>query len=306
MDSFVPFLHHSTTCKHSILYYSFVCQEYSQYLWQMLFTDKENFRCQYALTACTKCLDINNSTLCSVHCNYPHMPGRNSTDHWSEKTHPYIMPTHSLKCYITKFSPTPTIWRMTLRSKYIIGYGKPKHDKYIIYEFLHMATLWEAPKQESATTLAQWGQLYSHIAKGIQHITPFSPKESKGDTDSIWTLFSHTGMYVMAIGSLIPACLGIFCCYFFWCWPARLACWPLQPGTTQDTIVDDDIGADPIYRCDGKASQPARPSKNHGLHIEHIPTQMESQCKQQTQSLVSAAQGSLVNASKIQETQKCT
>ena len=38
------------------------------------------------------------------------------------------------------------------------------------------------------------GQLYSHMAKGIQHITPFSPEESTGDTDSIWTLFSHIGV----------------------------------------------------------------------------------------------------------------
>ena len=67
------------------------------------------------------------------------------------------------------------------------------------------------------------GQLYSHMAKGIQHITPFSPEESTGDTDSIWTLFSHRGIYVTAIESLIPAGLGIFCCYFFWCQPARLA-----------------------------------------------------------------------------------
>ena len=54
------------------------------------------------------------------------------------------------------------------------------------------------------------GQLYSHMAKGIQHTTPFSPEESTGDTDSIWTLFSHTGVHVMAIGLLIPAGLGIF------------------------------------------------------------------------------------------------
>ena len=33
------------------------------------------------------------------------------------------------------------------------------------------------------------GQLYSHMAKGIHHITPFSPEESTGDTDSIWALF---------------------------------------------------------------------------------------------------------------------
>ena len=60
-------------------------------------------------------------------------------------------------------------------------------------------------------------QLYRHMVNGIQLITPFtSPEESKGDTASIWTLFSHTGVYVKAIGLLIPAGLGIFCCYFFW------------------------------------------------------------------------------------------
>ena len=59
-------------------------------------------------------------------------------------------------------------------------------------------------------------QLYRHMAKGIQHITPFtSPEESTGDTGSIWTLFSPTGVYVTAIGSLIPAGIGIFYCYFF-------------------------------------------------------------------------------------------
>ena len=73
----------------------------------------------------------------------------------------------------------------------------------------------------------------------------------------------------------------------------------------QYTIVDDDVEAATVYKCDGKASQPIRPFENHGLHIEHIPTWTESQCKQQMQSLVDPAQGSLVNTSKIQGTQKC-
>ena len=46
----------------------------------------------------------------------------------------------------------------------------------------------------------------------------------------------------------------------------------LQPGTMQYTIVDDDVEAVPIYRYDGKATQPVRPCENHGLHIEHIAT----------------------------------
>ena len=68
------------------------------------------------------------------------------------------------------------------------------------------------------------GQLYHVMDKGFEHITPFSPENSTGDTDSIWTLFSHTGVYVMAIGLLTPEGLGIFCCYFFWCQPVRLVC----------------------------------------------------------------------------------
>ena len=54
---------------------------------------------------------------------------------------------------------------------------------------------------------------------------------SIGETVSVWTLFSHAGVYIMAIGSLIPAGLGIFCYYFFWCQPARLAHQPLQSGS---------------------------------------------------------------------------
>ena len=71
-------------------------------------------------------------------------------------------------------------------------------------------------------------QLYKHMVSSNGPITPFmSTDESKDDTTSIWTLFSDTGIYIMAIGLLIPAGLGIFCCYFFWCQPARLACKPL-------------------------------------------------------------------------------
>ena len=66
-------------------------------------------------------------------------------------------------------------------------------------------------------------KIYQHIIKGTQQIMPFdTDDESTEDTDSIWTLFSHTETYVTAIGLLIPARLGLFFCYFFWCWPARL------------------------------------------------------------------------------------
>ena len=70
--------------------------------------------------------------------------------------------------------------------------------------------------------------------------------------------------------------------------------------------MDDDVEVAPIYRCDAKVLPPTRPCENHDLAIEHLPTWMESQCKQQSKSLVVPVHGSLENSSKIQGTQKCT
>ena len=54
-------------------------------------------------------------------------------------------------------------------------------------------------------------KIYQHMINGTQHITPFSTADdSTEDTDSILTLFSHAGIYVIVIGSLIPAGVGIF------------------------------------------------------------------------------------------------
>ena len=75
-------------------------------------------------------------------------------------------------------------------------------------------------------------KLYKHMVSSSGPITPFmSTDEPMGNTASIWTLFSHTGIYIMAIGLLIPAGLGKFSSYFFSCQCARLTCWPLQSGS---------------------------------------------------------------------------
>ena len=127
-------------------------------------------------------------------------------------------------------------------------------------------------------------KIYQHLLNSTLPIIPFDT-ESTEDTDSIWTLFTHPGIYISAIGLLIPVGIGLFCCYFFWCQSARLACQPLQPGNMQYAIVDDNVEVAPIYRCNGKESQPTRPHENHGLAIEHLPTWPESRCKQQSKSL---------------------
>ena len=147
-------------------------------------------------------------------------------------------------------------------------------------------------------------QLYKHIITGITPITPFtSPEESTGDTVSMWTLFSHTGVYVTAIGSLIPAGLGIFCCYFFWYQPARLACWPLQPGTMQYAIVDNDVEAASINRW----GQTAHKTSWQSWPAYGVSTYMDRELTEATDTVISSSCMKIIGIHfQVQGTQKCT
>ena len=66
-------------------------------------------------------------------------------------------------------------------------------------------------------------KIYQHLLNSTMPVVPLNT-ESTGNTNSLWTLFTHPGIYISAIGSLIPVGIGLFCCYFFWCQPARLVC----------------------------------------------------------------------------------
>ena len=158
-------------------------------------------------------MDIDYSTFCSNYSNHPHLPRRNNKIHYSKEAHSHLVPTTHLQCCITWFSFATTIWTSALSSEYFFGHGKPEHDQHIIIRFLYMATPRETPGWEPGLTLSYHvptvpvDQLYRHMISGVQHITPFtftSPEESTEDTVSIWTLFSHTGVYIMAIGLLTP------------------------------------------------------------------------------------------------------
>ena len=90
----------------------------------------------------------------------------------------------------------------------------------------HLATILSIPVHK----------VYQHLLNSTMPLVPFNT-ESSDDSDSFWSVFTHPGIYISALGSIIPVGIGLFCHYFFWCWPARLAHWPLQPGNTWYTIV---------------------------------------------------------------------
>ena len=66
-------------------------------------------------------------------------------------------------------------------------------------------------------------KVYQHLLNNILPAIPFNT-EPVENADSFWTLITHPGIKVSAIGSLITIGIGLFCSYFFWCQPARLAC----------------------------------------------------------------------------------
>ena len=72
-------------------------------------------------------------------------------------------------------------------------------------------------------------KIYQLLLNSTIPVMPLNA-ESAMNIDSIWTLFTHLGIHSSAIGLLIPAGIGLFCCYFFWCQPAKLAHQPLHPG----------------------------------------------------------------------------
>ena len=148
-------------------------------------------------------------------------------------------------------------------------------------------------------------KVYQHLLNNTLQLPPFNTEPSE-DMGTLLSLFTHPGIYISALGLLIPVGIVLFCCYFFWCQPARLACRPLQPGDTQYTIVDYNVEVAPIYRSKGKATKPTRPHGIHCLDIEHLPTQSESCHKLQLTSFAVPTQGSLGKSSKILWMQKCT
>ena len=94
----------------------------------------------------------------------------------------------------------------------------------------HLATLPSIPVHK----------IYEHLLNSSQCLTPFNMKLSE-DSDTLWSLFSHPGIYVSALGSVLPVGIVLFCCYYFRCQPATSVHRPLQLGKMQYTIVDDNV-----------------------------------------------------------------
>ena len=52
-------------------------------------------------------------------------------------------------------------------------------------------------------------KFYQHLLNSTLQLTPFN-MEPSDDTVSLWSLFTHPGIYVSALGLLIPVGIGLF------------------------------------------------------------------------------------------------
>ena len=189
----------------------------------MFTTDQENSKHQYTLSNCTQCMDIDHSTFCSTTAITLICPGETTKFITIKKPIHVLLLPPACSATSSNFHLPPHYESPTLEVNISLDMV---NLNMINISSLDFHTWQHLEKHQNESQLQHIGsipsipvnQLYRHMINGIQPITPFtSPEESTGDTTSIWTLFSHTGAYKMAIEILIPAGLGIFCCYFFWC-----------------------------------------------------------------------------------------
>ena len=57
-------------------------------------------------------------------------------------------------------------------------------------------------------------KIYHHLLNSTTPIVPFNTETSE-NTNSLWSVFTHPGIYVSALGLIIRVGIGLFCCYFF-------------------------------------------------------------------------------------------
>ena len=146
--------------------------------------------------------------------------------------------THSLQCHLITFLPTPRYETPILDVNVSLNMANLHMINISAQHFCiwqHLGSNKSDMQLQHLTTIPSIPvhKVYQHLLNSTMPIVPFNT-ESSEDTDSLWSVFTHPGIYISALGSIIPVGIGLFCCYFFWCQPARLACADLYNQVTHN------------------------------------------------------------------------
>ena len=136
---------------------------------------------------------------------------------------------YSLQCHFFSLLFTTKVRITCFEHQCITRHGKPSNCEHHCPTF---SCIWQhMGKNHNETQLQHLADIpsvpvhkvYEHLMNNSLCMTPFNMKLS-GDTDTLWNMFTHPAVYISALGPFIIVGIGLFCCYFFWCRPARSAC----------------------------------------------------------------------------------
>ena len=121
------------------------------------------------------------------------------------------MPPHLISTYHLGMKPLPWMSNINIADLHMLNISA---QNFHIWQ--HLGSNRSDMQLQHLTTIPSIPvhKIYQHLLNSTMPVMPFNT-ESTGNTDSLWTLFTHPGIYVSALGSLIPVGIGLFCCYFF-------------------------------------------------------------------------------------------
>ena len=199
----------STFGKPTNMHHCSICQECSQHRIKMLSTATQSYSHPSPYTDHTRCLDT---------CNSYFSPTDTLSLICPEKpleTIPIRQPLHVLKlpmaCSATSanFYLPPRYETPTLNVNVSLNMANLQAINITALHFhiwQHMGrNLSETELQHLATIPSiPVHKVYQHLFNDSLQLTPFNMQPSE-DTNTLWDLFTHPGIYISALGSLIPS-----------------------------------------------------------------------------------------------------
>ena len=139
------------------------------------------------------------------------------------KTHPYLVTTTTLQCYVTIFLSTTKLWTYNNSYQYFFGGSKTQYDKHISIELPYKATPRESMEWDLATTL--WQHPFCSSQSALQthdqwhdtyHTFHFTWRVNRRCSINLDTIFSHRSLcnsyriaYTSRIGDILLLFLSV-------------------------------------------------------------------------------------------------
>ena len=136
-------------------------------------------------------------------------------------TNAHTEATHGLQCHFITFLPTPRYETPTLNVNVSLSMANLQMINISALQFhiwQHLGNNQSDMQLQHLATISSIPvhKVYQHLLNSTMPLVPFNTEPS-GDTDSLWSVFTHPRIYISALGLIIPVGIGLFCCYFFWC-----------------------------------------------------------------------------------------